>query len=148
MLSREENKKELWYPEEEICKKRKDLPGWVRQQRKIAAKASKENHGLYFTLDMLMVPFKVTKAVKGLDTDKGDQDRQLKDWFKRNRGTGRRKLSAKQRDHKRKSVALARQGKTKAQHILDQILAPDGAGDCFSENQPNDNQFYQNMEVK
>jgi len=114
LLSEEENKKGLWYPEEEICRRRKYLPEWVRQQRKIAAKAAEENYGFYYTLEMLMVPFRVTKSVKGLDPNRLDEKKQLAVWFKRYRGVRKRKLSAKQRDQKRRLIAHARKVKDKS----------------------------------
>ena len=32
----EQNSEYIWYPDEEICRQRKDVPNWVTQQRKIA----------------------------------------------------------------------------------------------------------------
>jgi hypothetical protein len=61
MLSDEQNTNCIWYPDEDICRKRKGLPDWVKQQRKIAKKAKPENFWHYFTLDMLKVRFRVTK---------------------------------------------------------------------------------------
>lgn len=127
MLSEEENRKRVWYPHEKICRRRKDLPEWVRQQKKIAAKARRENHGFYFTLDMLMVPFRVSEGVTGLGSDEGDKEKKLRSWFKRNKGTGREKISDRQRKHRR--------GKNRAQRILDQILSPGEACACSSENE-------------
>jgi len=84
-----------WYPDEEICRKRKDLPAWVKQQRKIAKKAKPENLGYYFTLEMLKIPFRVTNQVKGLDPDKflKDEPKQLKQWLKTHKGVTSRKAA-------------------------------------------------------
>ena len=90
MLSEEENNKYIWYPDEEICTRRKKLPDWVKQQRKVAKKVSSDNCWFYFTMDMLKVRFRVTKNVKGLDPDKKESP-QLKQWFKRNKGIKKRK---------------------------------------------------------
>jgi hypothetical protein len=112
MLSEQENGKGLWYPDEEICRRRKNLPEWVNQQRKITRKVRSENQAFYFTLAMLKVPFRVTKSVKGLDSDsRMGEERQLKAWFKRYKGTKERKLSVEQRQEKRKAVAIARKAK-------------------------------------
>jgi hypothetical protein len=147
MLSDEENRKGLWYPEEEICWRRKDLPDWVRQQRKVVKKVKKENMPYYFTLDMLMVPFRVTDSVRGLDSDQGDEEKQLKAWFKRNRGARKRNISDQQRERKRKSVARARRGKTRAQHTLDLILSSNQGDSSFSDNQLDNHQAQQNREA-
>jgi hypothetical protein len=107
-LSEEENKKGMWYPVEEICKRRKDLPVWVNRQRKIAVKAKAENHVFYFTLDMLKIPLRVTPSIKGLDSDGAEEAKQLRAWFKKYKGTKKRNLSAKQRQEKRKAISRAR----------------------------------------
>ena len=112
MLSEQENEKGLWYPDEEICRRRKNLPEWVKQQRKVTRRVRAENQAFYFTLAMLKVPFRVTKSVKGLDSDsRMGEERQLKAWFKRYKGTKERKLSVEQRQQKRKAVAMARKAK-------------------------------------
>lgn len=68
--------KMIWYPDEDICKKR-DVPNWVKKQRKIAGKI-REKSG-YFTLEMLDRHFRITKALKGLDPNK-DEVPQLERW--------------------------------------------------------------------
>jgi hypothetical protein len=148
MLSDEENKKRLWYPGEEICRRRKDLPEWVKQQRKVAKKIKPENKPNYFTLDMFMAQSRVTRGLMGLGSDQGDEEKQFRACSKTNKGTVNQARSRKEPKHMRNSVGLNRRGKTRAQRILEQILAPDGAGGCSSENQPNNNQVHQNMEVK
>jgi hypothetical protein len=91
MLSDEQNTNYIWYPDEDICRKRKGLPDWVRQQRKIAKKAKPENFWHYFTLDMLKVRFRVTSSVKGLDPNKPNEEAQLRAWRKRNKGSKKRR---------------------------------------------------------
>ena len=111
MLSDDENRKGLWYPAvEEICKLKKNLPSWVKQQKKVAAKIQPENDGDYFKLDMLKVSFRVTKQVKGLDPDLfiEDEPKQLKAWFNMYKGTKPRKLAQKVREAKRQNMAKAR----------------------------------------
>ena len=111
MLSDKQNKDYIWYPDEEICRRVKGVPESVKQQRKIAKRVEPENHGYYFTPDMLKVPFRVTKRVKGLDPDSYNEQAQLKSWSKRYRGSKKRKISNKVRDQKRVSIALARKHK-------------------------------------
>jgi hypothetical protein len=91
VLSDEQNINYCWYPDEEICRKRKGLPDWVRQQRKIAKKAKPENYWHYFKLEMLKVRFRVTASVKGLDPDNLNEEAQLRAWRKRNKGSKKRR---------------------------------------------------------
>ena len=107
MLSEEENQNYIWYPDEEICTRRMNLPDWVKQQRKVAKKVNPDNFWFYFTMDMLKVRFRVTNSVKGLDPDKEDSP-QLKQWFKRNKGTKKRKISNEQKKQKRDQIKKAR----------------------------------------
>lgn len=109
MLSDEENLNGLWYPKvEEICCRRKDLPAWVKQQRKIERKVGAQNQIYYFTLDMLKVPFRVAETVRGIDSDTPDEERQIQSWRKRYKGGRERKLSPSQRERKRRAADLAR----------------------------------------
>ena len=91
VLSDEENTNFIWYPDEEICRRRKGLPDWVRQQRKIAKKAKPESFWHYFTLEMLKVRFRVTSSVKGLDPNNLNEEAQLRAWRKRNKGSKKRR---------------------------------------------------------
>jgi hypothetical protein len=113
VLSDEQNSKYIWYPDEEICRKRKGLPDWVKQQRKIAKKAKPEYFGYYFTLGMLKVRFRVTSSAKGLDPnmDLEKEGLQLKAWHKKYKGTKKRKITEAQRAQKRKFLEKARQVK-------------------------------------
>jgi hypothetical protein len=83
MLSHWDLKKLLWYPDEDICKLKTEMPNWIGQQKKIASKVRPYNSPYYFTIDMLKVPFKVTAKVKGLDPDKNHSS-QLSTWRKEN----------------------------------------------------------------
>ena len=114
MFSDEDNQKFIWYPDEEICRRVKNIPDWVKQQLKVASKANSESCGYYFTLDMLKVNFRVTKSVKGIDPDK-DEPTQLKQWFKRNKGTIKRRISEKQRRQKIIDIKKAREMKNQQQ---------------------------------
>jgi hypothetical protein len=111
ILSEEQNSNYIWYPDEDICQKRKGLPDWVRQQRKIAKKAKPENYQYYFTLGMLEVRFRVTKSVKGLDPDNLNEEAQLRVWRKRNKGSSKKKTTEKQREQKRRILIKARETK-------------------------------------
>jgi len=117
ILSDEDNKNYIWYPDEEICTKKRNLPEWVKQQRKVVKKAHPDNFWFYFTMDMLKVKFRVTKSVKGLDPDK-EESPQLKQWFKRNKGTKKRKLSNEQKKQRREQLAKAREIKKQQQMKL------------------------------
>lgn len=55
----------FWYPDEEICKNKEDMPEWVKVQKKIQKKVKPENVGYMFTVGMLKKVKKVTKEVKG-----------------------------------------------------------------------------------
>jgi hypothetical protein len=107
----------IWYPDEEICRKIKGLPSWVRQQRKIAKKAKPENCWRYFTIDMLKVRFRVTSSVKGLDpsVDLEKEGLQLKTWRNKHKGTSKIKLSEEQLNKKRSAAAEARMAKERKQ---------------------------------
>jgi hypothetical protein len=113
ILSDEQNTNFIWYPDEEICRKRKGLPDWVRQQRKIAKKAKPENCWRYFTLNMLKVRFRVTESVKGLDPnmDLEMEGLQLKAWHKKYRGTKKRKTTDAQKARKERILMEMRQTK-------------------------------------
>ena len=108
MLSDENNKNYIWYPDEDICTRKKNIPDWVKQQRKVAKKANPDNFWFYFTMDMLKVRFRVTNSVKGLDPDKKEYP-QLNQWFKRNKGTKKRKMTDEQKKQKREQLAKARE---------------------------------------
>jgi hypothetical protein len=107
MLSDDENQKGLWYPDEEICRLKKNLPIWVKQQKKIVKKAQGESIKSYFTAEMLKISFRVTAKVRGLDPNK-DEPPQLKAWFARNKGTKRRKLSDRDRRKRQQNMAKMR----------------------------------------
>ena len=104
MLSEKENMKYIWYPDEEICSSKKNIPDWVKQQRKVAKKANSVNYWHYFTIDMLKVRFRVTNSVKGIDPNIGESP-QLKQWLKRNKGIKKRKISDELREQKRQLIA-------------------------------------------
>jgi hypothetical protein len=124
MLLDEQNSNCIWYPDEEICRKRKGIPDWVRQQRKVAKKAKPENCCHYFTLEMLKVRFRVTKSVKGLDPnmDLEKEGPQLKAWHNKYKGTKKRRISDELKETRRQALALAR--KSREQAIIGTIMEP------------------------
>ena len=67
----------VWYPDEEIC--RKYNCQFIKTQKKIA-KRTRDN-STYYTHEMLNRNFVVTKAIAGLDPDKG-RAAQLARWLK------------------------------------------------------------------
>jgi hypothetical protein len=60
-----------WFPDEDICRL-KDVPGWVKRQRKIARKAAQ---GGYFTVAMLRHDCRIAQGMKGIDPDGTDKER-------------------------------------------------------------------------
>jgi hypothetical protein len=112
-----------WYPDEEVCRRVKNIPRWVKQQRKVALKCKPENFGYYFTPEMLKVPFRVTKCVQGIDPNKPDTVKRLKAWHKRFKGTKSRKLSAEQREQKRANIKLVRKSNQKANKVKKKLAA-------------------------
>jgi hypothetical protein len=87
MQSREENKKTVWFPEEPVCKL-KDVPDWVKQQRKIAHHIKARNAETFFELVMLETPFRVKGSVKGITPVIGlCRNCLMIDWFIENRLT-------------------------------------------------------------
>jgi len=78
-LDEEGLKKAIWYPGEDICKRRLNRP-WLQTQRKIAKRA-KHGDG-YFTFEMITHPCRICKGIEGLDPDK-DEAPQLEKWFKK-----------------------------------------------------------------
>jgi hypothetical protein len=125
VLLDEQNSNYIWYPEEEICRRRKGIPDWIKQQRKVAKKAKPENCWHYFTLDMLKVRFRVTSSVKGLDPNMAleKEGQQLKAWHKKNKGTKKRKLSEEQLKKNRLIVVKAREAKERKHKPRDRKAA-------------------------
>jgi hypothetical protein len=69
-----------WFPDEDICRL-KDVPGWVKRQRKVSRKAAE---GGYFTVAMLKHDCQIRKGMKGIDPDGTDKERAAWEaaWFK------------------------------------------------------------------
>ena len=99
MLSDDENRKGLWYPgcRRNLQTKKKSSRLGEAAKERLLPRFNLKTMGTYFNLDMLKVPFRVTKQVKGLDPDLDieDEPKQLKAWFKMYKGTKPRKLYEK-----------------------------------------------------
>ena len=67
----------IWYPDEEICRKR-NAPAWVKAQRKIVKKT--KDNDKYFTYEMLNRNCKIVSGIVGLDPDKSEEP-QLRNWL-------------------------------------------------------------------
>ncbi len=82
----------VWYPGEEICRRR-DFANldWIRRQKKIAKRAQQG----YFTIQMLKRDCVIRKGIKGLDPDRGREE-QLKKWLKEH--PPQKKLTAQQKE--------------------------------------------------
>jgi len=76
-LDLESLKNGIFYPDEEICKRR-NAPAWIKVQRKIAKKTGDKDK--YFTYEMLAQNCVISKGITGLDPDK-EQAPQLKRWL-------------------------------------------------------------------
>ncbi|GAG01481.1 unnamed protein product, partial [marine sediment metagenome] len=71
----------IWYPDEEICRK-KTVPDWIRRQRKIAKKTRDPNS--YFTYPMLNHDCIIGKGMVGLEPNSDlPEEPQLKNWYKK-----------------------------------------------------------------
>ena len=85
----------IWYPDEEICKRKAFANmDWIKRQKKIAKKAKRMDR--YFTFEMLKRNCVITKGIEGLDPDKPEEP-QLKKWFKKHPEKKIRKVSEEQK---------------------------------------------------
>ena len=83
-LDEEGLKKAIWYPDEEICKRRGLNYSWLKVQKKIGRRAK---HGGYFTFEMITHSCRISQGITGLDPDK-EEGPQLEKWL-RNRSPKR-----------------------------------------------------------
>lgn len=88
----------VWFPDEDICKLR-DVPGWVKKQRKIAKKVS--GYDTCFTKKMLEHNCKITTV--GIDPNK-DKDNEERKWIRNHKK--KKKVSSEQ--IKKRTEALKR----------------------------------------
>ena len=58
----------IWFPNEEICTRR-NMPKWVKKQKRIARKTTLGFEAGYFTITDLMKGTKVTKTMRGRQPD-------------------------------------------------------------------------------
>jgi hypothetical protein len=92
-----------WFPDEEICRK-KEIPEWIRRQRKIAKKVKGGFDAGCFTKRMLELECMITAGLKGVDPDKGPPKDQEESWLKKHPP-----LSAEYRENKRKNMLKVQQ---------------------------------------
>jgi hypothetical protein len=101
-----------WFPDEDICRL-KDVPEWVKRQRKVSRKAAE---GGYFTLAMLRHDCRIAQGIKGVDPDGTDRERAADEaaWFVKHPAiTAEEREKLKARGEKNKGVlALHRASKT------------------------------------
>ena len=78
-LDEDSLKNDVWYADEEICKRRDfaDLL-WIKNQKKIAKKTN--DFDTYYTFDMLNRKMRIAKNISGLNPDK-DEQIEKKKWF-------------------------------------------------------------------
>jgi hypothetical protein len=69
-----------WFSDEDICRLR-DVPEWVRRQRKVSRRATPEG---YFTMAMLNQGCRIAQGMKGIDPNGSEEERAACEaaWFK------------------------------------------------------------------
>jgi hypothetical protein len=69
-----------WFPDEDMCRL-KDVPGWVKRQRKVSRRAAPDG---YFTVAMLNQDCRIPQGMKGIDPDGTEEERAACEaaWFK------------------------------------------------------------------
>jgi hypothetical protein len=69
-----------WFPDEDICRL-KDVPGWVKRQRKVSRRATPEG---YFTMAMFNQDCRIPQGMKGIDPNGSEEERAACEaaWFK------------------------------------------------------------------
>ena len=78
-----------WFPGEDVCLKR-EVPAWVKRQRKINKRTGGDYTRGLFTIKMLANPGVITVGIRGLDPDKGETtDQAVQEWLKRHPGPSR-----------------------------------------------------------
>jgi len=89
-----------WYCDEEICQK-KNVPLFVKNQRKVAQATNYNFDAGYFTYAMLDRKFRICPGLKGLDLDKplAQEALQLEKWFEAHPVI---QVTEEQREHGRK----------------------------------------------
>jgi len=71
----------IWYPDEEVCRKRQ-VPEWIKRQKKITRKA--RDYSKNFLLEMVKQNCVVGKGMTELDPDSlTSENEQLKRWYRK-----------------------------------------------------------------
>ncbi len=78
-----------WFPDEEICRKR-DVPEWVKRQKRIAKKVNYDFERGCFTVNMLMRKAQITSKMYGVDPGKGPAHSQEERWLKYHPGPSKK----------------------------------------------------------
>ena len=70
-----------WFACEPVCRLR-DVPEWVKRQRRIAVKAAVDSG--FFTLAMLVHKCRIARGIKGIDPNGTESERKVAEaaWFK------------------------------------------------------------------
>ena len=74
MLSRGDNLEQMWQVSMPVCSLDKNVPFWVKQQRRIVQQIKYINSFTCFNLHMLEAPLKITNNVKGIHLEPGHID--------------------------------------------------------------------------
>jgi hypothetical protein len=104
--------KTVWFADEPVCRLH-DVPGWVKQQRKIAKTGVNETAGC-FTLPMLERRCIIGKRIAGIDPDGNEADREIaeKNWLDKHppirpkSNEEREKLAVRMRTYRAKPEGL------------------------------------------
>ncbi len=81
-LDQESLENGIFYASEEVCTRQGLKLLWLRNQRKIARKTKDPDIG-FFTINMIDRRIKISKAIKGIDPDRPDEEKLLLNrWFR------------------------------------------------------------------
>jgi hypothetical protein len=86
----------IWFPNDEICHL-KDVPEWVKQQRKIAKTGANETVGC-FTLLMLERHCVIKKGITGIDPNLVDNEQKNAEKIWLGRHSGKKLISDEERE--------------------------------------------------
>jgi hypothetical protein len=80
-----------WFPDEEICRKR-DVPEWVKRQKRIARKINYDFNRGCFTVNMLKRKAQITAKMRGVDPSAGRPHDLEKGWLKVHPGPSKKRV--------------------------------------------------------
>jgi len=81
-----------WFPDEDVCPLR-DVPTWVRRQRRIAKAVGKNAAAGCFTAKMLAHPCVIRPGIKGLDPETAITESRVSAWVGGRSGVRKQRAS-------------------------------------------------------